>query len=104
MEGGFSDPSIVRNAILTLMNQGSGHHDANTFLVGFESADETWQVLLHVLQEALQGLVQQEQQQQHEQVAFFASNLLYSKIFKYWKSVRCSKLGSCSLFLQRNLL
>jgi hypothetical protein len=107
MEHGFADPGVVRNAILTLMAQSPGHHDANAFLIAFEGADAAWQVLLHVVQKALQGLAaasaqaqQQPQQgtqpptasslaaQQHEQVAFFASNLLHSKVCKYWKAVR----------------
>lgn len=115
MEYGFADPGVVRNAILTVMAQRPGHHDANTFLIAFEGADAAWQVLLHVVQEALQGLAvasaqaQQQQQQQgtqpptasslaaqqHEQVAFFASNLLYSKVCKYWKAVRAPKSRCC---------
>ena len=90
MEPSFADATVVRSAIVTLYSQGPGHHDANTFLVAFEAADQAWSTLLQLLTEALSGGAGPNPAEQ-EQVFYFAANLLYSKVCKHWANVRHSK-------------
>lgn len=84
MENPFSDPKFVRNAAFTLYSQGAGHHEANLFLIEFESRDEAWQTLLQLISE---DFLSDSSQQFQEQVAYFAVNILYSKVCKHWKNV-----------------
>lgn len=86
MENPFSDVTFVRNAILTLYNQGAGNHEANLFLIEFESRDEAWQTLVTLLSEDFLQ-TQQDISNLQEGVAYFSANILYSKVCKHWKQV-----------------
>lgn len=95
MENPFSDVAFVRNAISTLYNQGPGNHEANLFLIEFETRDEAWATLNQILSEDFL----QSSQLQEEGVAYFSANILYSKVCKHWKNVRLSVKLSLSVFL-----
>jgi hypothetical protein len=92
MENPFSDVSFVRNAILTLFNQGTGNHEANLFLIEFETRDEAWQTLVTLLSEDFLSPSQSDENsnQLHDGIAYFAANILYSKVCKHWKQVSSS--------------
>mmetsp|Transcript_41701 Transcript_41701/g.53789 ORF Transcript_41701/g.53789 Transcript_41701/m.53789 type:complete len:948 (+) Transcript_41701:100-2943(+) len=83
MSNPFSDSSFVRNAVMTLYSQGTGHQEANSFLIEFETRDEAWQTLLQIISEDFLS----EQGQIQNEVAYFAVNILYSKVCKHWKDL-----------------